>query len=57
MSYSWVGPPTEFNGTNEITGGDSGTYRLLCFCARAEYYTNIAHDLLLNATFSRRHTN
>ncbi|KAM7205806.1 ammonium transporter [Naviculisporaceae sp. PSN 640] len=23
MSYSWMGRPTEFNGTNEITGGDS----------------------------------
>jgi hypothetical protein len=26
MSYSWIGPPTVFNGTNEITGGDSGEY-------------------------------
>jgi len=26
MSYSWVGAPTEFNGTNEETGGDSGMY-------------------------------
>jgi hypothetical protein len=26
MSYSFTGPPTEFNGTNPITGGDSGEY-------------------------------
>ncbi len=24
MSYSWIGAPAEFNGTNEATGGDSG---------------------------------
>jgi hypothetical protein len=23
MSYSWVGEPAQFNGTDEITGGDS----------------------------------
>jgi len=28
MSYSWIGPPTEFNGTNELTGGDSATENL-----------------------------
>ncbi|KAK7907873.1 hypothetical protein PG985_015176 [Apiospora marii] len=28
MSYSWVGAPTEFNGTNEETGGDSTTENL-----------------------------
>jgi Amt family ammonium transporter len=28
MSYSWVGPPTEFNGTNEFLGGDSDTENL-----------------------------
>ncbi|RKU42349.1 hypothetical protein DL546_005867 [Coniochaeta pulveracea] len=28
MSYSWVGAPTEFNGTNEETGGDSATENL-----------------------------
>jgi hypothetical protein len=28
MSYSHTGPPTEFNGTNPITGGDSGEYTL-----------------------------
>lgn len=39
MSYSWTGPPTEFNGTNEITGGDSGTYTLMYHCARAERNT------------------
>lgn len=22
-SYSWVGKPTQFNGTNQLTGGDS----------------------------------
>ncbi len=22
-SYSWIGPPTQFNGTNALTGGDS----------------------------------
>lgn len=27
MSYSWVGAPTEFNGTNEDLGGDSGEQR------------------------------
>jgi hypothetical protein len=26
MSYSWVGAPTEFNGTNAETGGDSSEY-------------------------------
>jgi hypothetical protein len=24
MSYSWIGPPTEFNATDTTTGGDSG---------------------------------
>ena len=24
MSYSWVGAPAVFNGTNDETGGDSG---------------------------------
>ncbi|KAK8138445.1 hypothetical protein PG984_001825 [Apiospora sp. TS-2023a] len=28
MSYSWVGAPTVFNGTNEETGGDSTTENL-----------------------------
>jgi hypothetical protein len=28
MSYSHTGAPTEFNGTNPITGGDSGEYNL-----------------------------
>ncbi|KAL1597109.1 low affinity high capacity ammonium permease [Paraconiothyrium brasiliense] len=28
MSYSWVGAPTEFNGTNSETGGDSSTENL-----------------------------
>ena len=27
MSYSWVGPPAQFNGTDDITGGDSGEYK------------------------------
>lgn len=26
MSYTFTGPPTTFNGTNPITGGDSGEY-------------------------------
>ncbi|KAF2808115.1 ammonium transporter [Mytilinidion resinicola] len=28
MSYSWVGPPTAFNGTNEFLGGDSDSENL-----------------------------
>lgn len=28
MSYSWIGAPAEFNGTNEVTGGDSGELRV-----------------------------
>jgi len=28
MSYSWVGPPTVFNGTNEFLGGDSNAENL-----------------------------
>ncbi|KAK5663652.1 hypothetical protein OQA88_4083 [Cercophora sp. LCS_1] len=28
MSYSWIGAPAEFNGTNEVTGGDSATENL-----------------------------
>lgn len=28
MSYSWVGPPTTFNGTNEFIGGDSDVENL-----------------------------
>lgn len=24
MSYSWIGSPVPFNGTDEETGGDSG---------------------------------
>jgi len=28
MSYSWVGPPTQFNGTNTDLGGDSNTENL-----------------------------
>lgn len=28
MSYSWIGAPTEFNGTNPDTGGDSTTENL-----------------------------
>lgn len=27
-SYSWVGPPTPFNGSNLVTGGDSCTSSL-----------------------------
>jgi hypothetical protein len=26
MSYSWVGAPAVFNGTDAETGGDSSTY-------------------------------
>jgi hypothetical protein len=26
MSYSWTGPPAQFNGTDATTGGDSGMY-------------------------------
>lgn len=25
-NYAWVGAPTEFNGTNTLTGGDSGMH-------------------------------
>jgi Amt family ammonium transporter len=28
MSYSWIGPPTPFNGTNQFIGGDSNTENL-----------------------------
>jgi Amt family ammonium transporter len=28
MSYSWIGAPTPFNGTNALTGGDSATENL-----------------------------
>lgn len=28
MSYSWIGPPVEFNGTDVETGGDSATENL-----------------------------
>ena len=27
-SYSWTGPPTQFNGTNPLIGGDSCTFSL-----------------------------
>ena len=27
MSYSWIGPPTPFNGTNLWTGGDSSMHQ------------------------------
>ena len=30
MSYSWVGAPTTFNGTNSDLGGDSSTYTFNC---------------------------
>lgn len=38
MSYAWTGAPAVFNGTDPITGGDSGKYPqvLLCYYARAE---------------------
>ena len=27
MSYAWIGAPTPFNGTNSVTGGDSGQFK------------------------------
>jgi hypothetical protein len=26
MSYAWIGPPAQFNGTDPVTGGDSSEY-------------------------------
>ena len=31
MSYSWIGPPTPFNGTNLWTGGDSSMHQPISF--------------------------
>jgi len=43
MSYSWIGPPTQFNGTDDITGGDSREYKFTyATCARAERNTHLA---------------
>ena len=33
MSYSWTGPPAQFNGTDDITGGDSGESNFPCHFA------------------------
>lgn len=29
MSYAWTGAPAVFNGTDAVTGGDSGEYPLM----------------------------
>jgi hypothetical protein len=30
MSYSWIGPPTPFNGTSTDFGGDSSKFTVPC---------------------------
>ena len=37
MSYSWVGSPAPFNGTNEETGGDSGEHSRFDLQRRVHY--------------------
>lgn len=39
-SYSWIGAPTTFNGTNEDTGGDS----CMCFLFPPPPPTHLLHD-------------
>jgi hypothetical protein len=45
MSYAWVGKPAQFNGTDAITGGDSGECIPQSHCARADRYTRILRDI------------
>lgn len=48
MSYSWVGPPTTFNGTNQALGGDSNTENLnQWFQAGDQAYIIVASAMVL----------
>jgi hypothetical protein len=42
MSYSWTGPPTQFNGTDAITGGDSGKFNIQYLFAHVPSITPVA---------------
>jgi hypothetical protein len=49
MSYPWIGPPAQFNGTDDITGGDSGEYKSPCTTAHVPSATRILRDQNTNA--------
>ncbi|KAF1916310.1 hypothetical protein BDU57DRAFT_516333 [Ampelomyces quisqualis] len=50
MSYTFTGAPTEFNGTDPITGGDSGAYTLSLSHAHVPAYH---HHTLTRAKLTR----
>lgn len=58
--YAWIGPPTQFNGTNSLTGGDSCALKpTILFCPGLR---TILHDMIgimnqkikTNPMYSRR---